>query len=91
MTGVQTCALPIYEIVVPRIYFVRDSEQDRQAVCAQDLVDRLTENGRRAVHLPTFDSIVDHVAANAMPGDLVMTMGAGDVWKVAHDLVQRLV
>jgi len=30
------------------------------------------------------------LAAEARPGDLVLTVGAGDVWKVADDLVARL-
>jgi UDP-N-acetylmuramate--alanine ligase len=77
-------------VIVPDIYFVRDSEQERQRVCAQDLVQRLRTNGREALHLPRFDQIVEYLAGHVGEGDLVLTMGAGDVWKVADELVGRL-
>jgi UDP-N-acetylmuramate--alanine ligase len=77
-------------IVVPNIYFVRDSEAERGRVCADDLVERIRQNGGDAVHLPTFERIVDHLMASIAPGDVVLTMGAGDVWKVADELLGRL-
>ena len=77
-------------IIVPQIYFVRDSERERQAVCANDLVERVCEAGGDAVHIPDFKTIVDTLVDSIKPGDLVMTMGAGDVWKAADELVRRL-
>lgn len=76
--------------VVPRIYFVRDSERERQAVKAEDLVEKIRSNGGNAVHVPEFDGILDLLIERAQPGDLIITMGAGDIWKVADELVQRL-
>lgn len=77
-------------VIVPRIYFVRDSERERQAVCANDLVKLVCEAGGDAVHIPDFATIVDALVGKLKPGDLVMTMGAGDVWKAADELVRRL-
>ncbi len=77
-------------IVVPRIYFVRDSQRERQAICAADLVEHIRAAGGAAEHIPDFATIADTLLASAEPGDLVMTMGAGDIWKVADELVQRL-
>jgi UDP-N-acetylmuramate--alanine ligase len=76
--------------VVPDIYFVRDSERERQAVCAADLVEQVGAAGGHAVHIPDFAAIVEMLAERLRPGDLVITMGAGDIWKVADELVQRL-
>ncbi len=75
-------------VIIPRIYFVRDSEQERQAVTAGDLVDRLRQRGVMAMHLYPFDAIVEQLQVIARPGDLLVTMGAGDVWKVAHAFLQ---
>ncbi|MDR1892261.1 MAG: UDP-N-acetylmuramate--L-alanine ligase [Oscillospiraceae bacterium] len=36
-----------------------------------------------SVCLPDFRSIADHVTANAQPGDLVLTLGCGDIYKAA--------
>ena len=73
-------------VIVPHIYFVRDSEQERHAVKAGDLVDRLRSQGRQAMHVYPFDAIVEQLQLIARGGDLVVTMGAGDVWKVAEGL-----
>lgn len=74
-------------VIVPDIYFVRDSEQERCTVQSDDLVNRVREQGRQAVHLSPFESILDHLRKVVQSGDLVVTMGAGDVWKIAHALV----
>jgi len=68
--------------IVPEIYFVRDSEQERQAVTAGHLVERLRKQGVTAMHLHPFEAIVEQLELITRPGDLVVTMGAGDVWKI---------
>ena len=75
------------ETIVPDIYFVRDSESERQKVSADDLVDRIRAAGHAARHLPDFEEIVRHLKQQAGPGDLVITMGAGNVWEIGRDLV----
>lgn len=71
-------------VIVPDIYFSRDSEAERRAVTAADLVDRLRNQGVTAMHLYPFAAIVEQLQVIGQPGDLVVTMGAGDVWKIAH-------
>ena len=75
------------ETIVPDIYFVRDSEAERQKVCSADLVERIKQAGQRAQHLPDFPSIVSYLKGQAHPGDLIVTMGAGNVWEIGRDLV----
>ncbi len=75
-------------VIVPDIYFVRDSEQERHAVRAADLVDRLRTQGRQAMHLHPFAAIVEQLALITQPGDLLVTMGAGDVWQIARDFLE---
>ncbi|MCC7204576.1 MAG: UDP-N-acetylmuramate--L-alanine ligase [Phycisphaeraceae bacterium] len=76
-------------VIVPQIYFVRDSEQERQAVSAADLVDRLRKRGRQALHVHPLAAIVEQLENICRPGDLLVTMGAGDVWKVARDYLAQ--
>ncbi|MEM8737698.1 MAG: UDP-N-acetylmuramate--L-alanine ligase [Planctomycetota bacterium] len=71
-------------VIVPEIYFVRDSEKERQAVTAGALVDRLRKQAVTAMHLHPFAAIVEQLEVMARPGDLVVTMGAGDVWKIGR-------
>lgn len=78
------------EVIVPPIFAARDSEEDRRAVSAAVVTERILANGRNARHIAEFEHIVDFLAAEARPGDVVLTMGAGNIGKVADDLVQRL-
>jgi UDP-N-acetylmuramate--alanine ligase len=75
------------ETIVSDIYFVRDSEAEKQAVSAKDLVDRVNDNGQRARHVADFKAIVDLLRHEVREGDLVVTMGAGNVWEIGRDLV----
>jgi UDP-N-acetylmuramate--alanine ligase len=47
-------------------------------------------NGTDGKYLPGFDKIVEHILRHAKTGDIILTMGAGDVWKIADELVRRL-
>jgi UDP-N-acetylmuramate--alanine ligase len=77
-------------IIVPNIYFVRDSETERTRIGASDLVKLIRKHGGDALHVAEFDQIADHLEQQLRSGDLVVTMGAGDVWKVADELIVRL-
>lgn len=75
------------ETILPDIYFVRDSEAERSRVSSSDLVDRIIGNGHRARHLPRFEAITDYLRGEAREGDLIVTMGAGNVWEIGRALV----
>lgn len=74
-------------VLVPHIYFVRDSDEERQKVTSADLIDRLIDKGVNAMHLYPFNAIVNHLKATTVAGDTVVVMGAGDVWKVGRDFL----
>ncbi len=76
--------------IVPDIYFVRDSEAARKQVSSQVLVDRIRGNGSNAVFIDGFGAICEYLKDNVSAGDVVVTMGAGDVWKVADEYIQWL-
>jgi UDP-N-acetylmuramate--alanine ligase len=40
---------------------------------------------------PTLTEAVDHLRRSVQPGDWVMTLGAGDVWRAGEDLLECLV
>ena len=78
------------EVIVPDIYDARDPGDTGKADGAQELVARIRQTGARAIYLPSLTDVADHVLRNMREGDLVLTMGAGDVWKVADELVERI-
>jgi UDP-N-acetylmuramate--alanine ligase len=42
------------------------------------------------VYIPEKNDIPDHVIKILQPGDLIITLGAGDIWKVGKEIVRRL-
>ncbi len=74
------------EVLVPEIYFVRDSEASRRSVSGKDLVARLRQIGKKAYFLPTFEEVVAYLKKEIGFGDVVLTIGAGPVYKVADRL-----
>ena len=76
--------------IVPEIYFVRDSEASKEEVNAKILVERIRERSGEAVFVDGFGAICDYLKENVSGGDLVVTMGAGDIWKVADEYIQWL-
>jgi UDP-N-acetylmuramate--alanine ligase len=77
-------------VIVPDIYFVRDSESERDKIDGKTLVDKIMLNGGEARYEPTFAKIVKQLCDEVQPGDLVVTMGAGNVWRIADDLLTCL-
>ncbi len=76
-------------VLLPEIYFVRDSEAMRRDVNAEQLAAQIRGQGGDARFLGKFEAIVDCLVENVKPGDMVVTMGAGDVWKVADEYIRR--
>lgn len=64
------------KVIVTDIYAAR--ERDTGIVSAKDLAD-ITDG---AVYIKKFEDIADYILKNAKPGDTVITMGAGTVWKI---------
>ena len=76
--------------IVPEIYFVRDSLESKKEVNAQVLADKIRANGSEAMFIDGFAAICDYLTKQVRAGDVVVTMGAGDVWKVADEIVRWL-
>jgi UDP-N-acetylmuramate--alanine ligase len=61
-------------------------------VHARDLAEGIQTHGHREVHYMDGErgAVVDWLAANTRPGDLVLTLGAGDVGQLGAELLGRL-
>lgn len=76
-------------VVVPDIYFVRDSEEERQMVHARDLVREIVSHGGNAIYIPSFDEIEQFLDNNLHPRDVLITMGAGNVYEIGAALAEK--
>jgi len=78
------------EVIVPDIYFVRDSEREKDYISSNDLVSQIRLHGGNAIYLKSFREIVARLKNIAETGDLMVTMGAGNVWEVSDEIVHWL-
>ncbi len=66
-------------------------EQRIEGVDAQRLAGLIARNSNPNVtYVPTQEEMLERLWSRMRPGDLVLTMGAGDIWKTAHRLAERL-
>lgn len=69
-------------VIVSDIYAAR--EADSGDVNSGMLADRISSTGKQAIYIMDFESIVEYLDKNAVSGDLIITMGAGDIYKVGE-------
>jgi UDP-N-acetylmuramate--alanine ligase len=70
-------------VIFADIYAAR--ETDTMGVSSKLLADDIGQK-----YFPSFEEIAKYLVENTAPGDLVITMGAGDVYKIGNILVDML-
>ena len=61
-------------------------EVNTYGIYTKDLAEKIPGS----VWFNTFEEIADHVLANAKKGDIIITLGCGDIYKCAKIMVQKL-
>lgn len=75
-------------VIITDIYAAR--EVDTGEINSSMLVERLQKNNVNAVYIKSFDDIVDYLNKNVQKNDLILTMGAGDVYRVGEKYLDEL-
>lgn len=70
------------EVIIADIYSAR--EIDTGEIHSKVLSQKINEKSDNAVYKADFEHIVEYLKEKVSPGDLVITMGAGDVYKVGE-------
>ena len=74
-------------MILADIYAAR--ETDTLGISSKQLADAVREHGCDAVYLPDFKAIEQYVLEHCEKGDLLITMGAGDVVNIGEELLKR--
>jgi len=53
-------------------------------------VQLMNHMGLTAHYVPEFEDLEEIVVGAVVPGDVVLVLGAGDIWRVAHNVVPRV-
>ena len=75
------------KVILADIYAARDNDYEKTAMNSMKLYEETRNAGVDIQYIPQLCDIVHVLSSSVKPGDVVITMGAGDVWKVAYDLV----
>ncbi len=70
-------------VLILDIYAAR--EKDTGLVSARELADATPG----AVHLPSFEACTAYLRENAREGDMILTMGAGDVYRIGEMFLEK--
>lgn len=78
------------EVILTDIYSPA-GEKQIEGISSARLSELIRQNSNSNVrHLATKDDVFDYLKATVTSGDLVITMGAGDIWRVADRLAKHL-
>ena len=64
--------------------------QQDWVVNAQVLVEKICSSDCQAIFINDFTGIVEYLKGSVTEGALIITTGAGDIWKVADEYIQWL-
>ena len=74
------------EVIISDIYAAR--EVNTIGVSSEDIVERIIELGTESEYMPEFETIAKYLALQLQPGDILITMGAGEAYKVGNLLTE---
>lgn len=78
------------EVIITDIYSPA-GEKQIEGVHSAKLVELIVQNSNSgARYLPTKEDVLADLKQRIKPGTLVLTMGAGDIWKVGYQLAKEL-
>lgn len=75
------------KVIVTDIFAAR--EIDPGDVHSRDLVEKIQENGVDAKYMESFEKVEDYLRDKIEDGDLVVTMGAGDVYLIGEHILEE--
>lgn len=74
-------------VVLADIYAAR--EKNTIGISSKDLLAALQKNGQESYYFPSFDEIETFLSEKCINNDLLITMGAGDVYLIGEHLLQQ--
>ncbi len=72
-------------VIITDIYAAR--EQDPGDISSIDIVNEMELLGKKAYYISSFDDIENFILKNLVNGDMLITMGAGDVVTIGEELL----
>lgn len=74
------------KVIITDIYAAR--EKDNGEINSQDLVNEIKKTSNNAIYIKDFSDIETYLKDNLKAGDMLLTIGAGNVYKIGEELVE---
>jgi UDP-N-acetylmuramate--alanine ligase len=71
-------------VIIPNIYASRDNAEDKASVSPESFVNELKKHHPSVLYGEGLENTAAYLKKNCRDYDLIITMGAGDVWKVVE-------
>lgn len=73
-------------IILTDIYAAR--EKDTGLIHSKDLLEKIKSHGKNVIYIKEFDSIKQYILDHCQKDDLIITMGAGDVYLIGESILK---
>ena len=78
------------EVLVAPIFAAREELDDEPETIGRELASRIADRGQNSRFCLSLDRVRSTLEDEARPGDVLITLGAGDVDRIHHELTRRL-
>ncbi len=78
------------EVLLAPVFAAREYVTDEPRLVSQKLANRILSHGVSARAFSSLDQIVTTLEDATRPGDVIVTMGAGDIDRIHHELTRRI-
>jgi len=81
------CFGSAYEVVLHDIY-ASAREASQGGVCGRDVFDEVSKNHPRVFYYKRQQEAIPHISSMLREGDVFITMGAGDNWRIGREILR---
>ena len=78
------------DVIIAPVFAAREAVNDEPLRISQELANQICGHGVSARFFPSLDQIVSTLEDESRPGDVIVTMGAGDIDRIHHEFTQRV-
>jgi UDP-N-acetylmuramate--alanine ligase len=91
MEGFATALALADRVVVAPVFSVRESScGEERAELSRQLAEQVVARGTPCGFAPSLDHLLRTLDDSLQPGDVLLTMGAGDIGQIQHEFLRRL-
>lgn len=76
-------------VIIPNIYEARDTKADKMSISAEQLVAEIRRHNVNAIFGDGLENTAEYLRKHAKEFGVILTMGAGDVWKISEELIEH--